>query len=106
VMGRSGDKSSDANMGLFIRHDDEWDWLRSLLSLAKIKELLGKEYTGKPIDRFEMPGIRAVHFLLWDHLDRGYNSCSKFDSLGKNVVEYLRAKHVDIPNKFLERGRI
>ena len=106
VMGRSGDKSSDANVGFFVRQDDEWDWLRSLLSIDKIKELLGREYVGKPIDRFEIPGIRAVHFLLWDHLDRGYNSSSKFDSLGKNVVEYLRAKYVDVPNKFLERGRI
>jgi hypothetical protein len=106
VMGRSGDKSSDANVGFFVRYQDEWDWLRSLLSLHKIKELLGKEYTGKRIDRFEMPGIRAVHFLLWDHLDRGYNSCSKFDSLGKNLVEFLRAKYVEIPNTFLQRGRI
>lgn len=106
VLGRSGDKSSDANVGFFVRHDDEWDWLRSLLSLAKLKELLGREYVGKPIDRFEIPGIRAVHFLLRDHLDRGYNSCSKFDSLGKNLVEFLRAKHVDIPTKFLDRGRV
>ena len=106
VLGRSGDKASDANIGFFVRHDDEWDWLRSLLSLETLRTLLGPEYTGKPIDRFEIPGIRAVHFLLWDHLDRGYNACSKFDSLGKNVVEFLRAKHVDIPRKFLERGRV
>ena len=106
VLGRSGDKSSDANVGFFVRHDDEWDWLRSLLSLKGFKELLGPEDTGKPIERFEISGIRAVHFLLKDHLDRGYNSCSKFDSLGKNLVEFIRAKHVNIPTRFLERGRV
>lgn len=106
ALGRSGDKASDCNVGFFVRHDDEWDWLRSLLTVDKVKELLGEEeYKGKPIDRFEMPGIRAVHFLLHDHLDRGYNGCSTYDTLGKNACEYLRAKTVDVPKKFLERGR-
>jgi hypothetical protein len=105
VLGRSGDKCSDANVGFFVRHDDEFEWLRSLLTIGKIKELLGpEEYKGKPIDRFEMPGIRAVHFLLHDHLDRGYDACSTYDTLGKNVCEYLRAKSVDIPIQFVRRG--
>ncbi|KAJ3962340.1 hypothetical protein N0V92_000912 [Colletotrichum tropicale] len=106
VLGRSGDKSSNANLGLFVRHDDEWDWLRSLLSTAKLRELLGKDDKGRQIDRCEFPNIRAVHFLLKDHLDRGFNSTSSFDSLGKNLCEYIRSRHVDIPNKFLERGRV
>lgn len=107
VLGRGGDKASDCNNGFFVRHDDEWDWLRSLLTIPKIIELLGpEEYTGKPIDRFEIPGIKAVHFLLHDHLDRGYNACSTYDTLGKNCMEYLRAKTVDIPKKFLDRGRV
>jgi len=106
VLGRSGDKASDANVGFFVRRDDEWDWLRSLLTTLKIKQLLGPEYNGKAIDRFEIPGIRAVHFLLHDHLDRGWSATSTYDGLGKNVCEYLRAKWVDIPNVFLRRGRV
>lgn len=105
-MGRSGDKATDANVGLFVRHADEWDWLRSLLSTERIKELLRAEYKGKPIDRFELPHLNCVHFLLHDHLERGYSSTSSLDTLGKNVVEFLRATTVDIPKKFLERGRI
>jgi hypothetical protein len=107
VLGRSGDKASDANVGFFVRRDDEWDWLRAILTVEKIKELLGsEEYTGNRIDRFEMGNIRAVHFLLHDHLDRGYNACSKYDTLGKNVCEYIRSKWVDVPKRFLERGRV
>lgn len=106
VHGRSGDKSSDCNVGFFARHDDEWDWMRSLLSIEKIKELLGEEYEGGKIDRFEIRGIRAVHFLLRDHLDRGVNSSSSYDCLGKNVCEFLRCRLVDVPKAFLERGRI
>ncbi|KAI0174487.1 hypothetical protein BJ166DRAFT_149601 [Pestalotiopsis sp. NC0098] len=106
VLGRSGDKSSNCNLGLFVRHDDEWDWFRTLLSTSKLRELLGKDDVGRQIDRCEFPNIRAVHFLLKDHLDRGFNSTSSFDSLGKNLCEYIRCKYVDIPDKFLQRGRI
>lgn len=108
VLGRSGDKCSDANVGFFVRHDDEWDWLRSFFTISKIRELLGPEEGAKPssIDRFEMPNIRAVHFLLHDHLDRGYDACSTYDTLGKNVCEYLRAMTVDLPKKFVERGTV
>jgi hypothetical protein len=106
VLGRSGDKSSNANLGLFVRRDDEWEWLRTILSVEKLRELLGKDDTGKQIDRCEMPNIRAVHFLLKDHLDRGFNATSGYDSLGKNLCEYIRAKKVDIPDKFLARGRV
>jgi ribosomal protein S16 len=106
ALGRSGDKASDANVGFFVRNNDEWYWLRSLLTVAKMKELLGPEYNGKDIDRFEIPALRAVHFLLHDHLDRGWSATSTYDGLGKNVCEYLRAKHVDIPIAFLERGTV
>ncbi|KEF53689.1 uncharacterized protein A1O9_10089 [Exophiala aquamarina CBS 119918] len=106
VMGRSGDKASDCNVGFFVRHEDEWDWLRSLMTIPKMKQLLGPEYNGKDVDRFEIPKIRAVHFMLHDHLDRSWGATSTYDGLGKNLCEYIRAKWVDIPNVFLRRGRI
>jgi len=106
VLGRSGDKSSNCNVGLFVRYDDEWDWLRTLLSIDKMKQLLGKDYKGGRIERCELPGIRAVHFHLIDHLERGYTATSGYDCLGKNCCEYIRAKHVDVPKKFLDRGRV
>ncbi|ORY15753.1 hypothetical protein BCR34DRAFT_558493 [Clohesyomyces aquaticus] len=108
VAGRSGDKASDCNAGFFVRHADEWDWLRSFLTIDRIIQLLGpQEYKGKPVDRFELPGINAVHFLLHDHLcNGGYNTNASYDTLGKNAMEYMRAKTVDLPKKFLDRGRI
>lgn len=127
VHARSGDKGSDCNVGFFVRKSDEWAWLQSLLTVDVIRNLLGNDDTGKPIYRFELPNIwgmlkssfrvwipnkmltaslLAVHFLLKDHLDRGVASSSTYDVLGKNLAEYLRCKYVDIPNQFLERGRI
>lgn len=107
VHGRSGDKGSDANLGLWVRHAAEWDWLRSLLSVQRIKALLADEYVpGRAVERFEIPGLRAVHFLLRDHLDRGVSCSSSYDALGKNVAEFVRARWVDVPVRFLERGRL
>jgi hypothetical protein len=59
VHARSGDKGSDANVGLWVRHADEWDWLRTLLSTEKMKELLAKEYNGKKIvsRHFRYPNV-------------------------------------------------
>ncbi|KAM0279085.1 hypothetical protein ACHAQH_004771 [Verticillium albo-atrum] len=107
VFARSGDKASDCNVGFFVRHANQWEWLRSFLTVERIKNLLGpSEYKGKPIDRFELPNVYAVHFLLHDHLDRGYSACSNYDTLGKLTGEYLRAKVVDMPAAFLEQGTI
>lgn len=108
VHARSGDKGSDCNVGFWVRHRGaEYDWLRNVLSVGKIRELLGPEYKkGKAIDRFEFPGLKAVHFLLREHLDRGVSCTRTYDFLGKNTAEFLRARFVDVPVKFLERGRI
>lgn len=109
VHARSGDKGPDANVGFYVRHEDEYEWLRHTLTIANFKYLLGDEYdesANKKIDRFELPNLWAVHFLCHGHLDRGVNSSSTYDILGKNLGEFLRARWVDLPKKFLERGTI
>lgn len=64
VHGRAGDKGANANVGFFVRFDDEYEWLKALLSTETLKLLLRDEYKGGQIDRFEFEGLRAVHFLL------------------------------------------
>lgn len=49
VHGRSGDKGSNANVGFWVRHQDEYEWLQSILSVGSMKELLADEYTGNQI---------------------------------------------------------
>ena len=107
VHARSGDKGSDCNVGFWVSHGrSEFEWLRSTLSSEKIKHLLGAEYKGGEVERFEFEGLRAVHFLLKGHLDRGVSCTRSVDALGKNVAEFLRCRFVDLPVKFLERGKI
>ena len=86
-----------------------YTWLRNLLSIANIKLLLGRDFLHRPpplrpieIDRFELPKLQGVHFLFRNLLDRGVTSTGSVDFLGKNVAEFLRNRHVEIPVKFLE----
>ncbi|KIX92885.1 uncharacterized protein Z520_11361 [Fonsecaea multimorphosa CBS 102226] len=111
VNARSGDKGSDCNCGFWVAREDEYVWLKNLLSVSTIKLLLGKEWdeTRVPkleIDRFELPNLRGVHFLFRNLLDRGATSTSTVDFLGKNCAEFLRARYVDVPTRFLARGRL
>lgn len=65
VHARSGDKADNSNVGFFVRHDDEYPWLRTLLSVSKLKQLFGEDwYKGniqRRVERVEFPGINAVH---------------------------------------------
>ena len=92
-----------------MEHADEYAWLQSLLSIETVKALLGKEYTDRKnkmdVERFELPNLKGVHFLLRNFLDRGVTSTSGIDFLGKNVAEFLRQREVDVPAKFLGRAR-
>ena len=50
--------------------------------------------------------IRLVHFLIYDHLTRGFNSTSSLDGLGKNFCKYPKSKWVDIPQNFRRGVRL
>jgi hypothetical protein len=86
VGGHSGDKAPDANVGSYVRHDDEHDWLRSLLTIEKIHQLLEGSDKGRNVESFEIPGIRALYFLIRDDLDTAVsNSTSEYGTLDKNM---------------------
>lgn len=53
VFARAGDKGSNCNIGFFAREEAEWAWLRSLLTIEKIQELMGEDYKGQKVDRME-----------------------------------------------------
>ncbi len=60
VHARSGDKSSDCNVGFFVRNADEYPWLRRFLTTERIIELLQGDYNGKRIERFELSNIQGA----------------------------------------------
>ena len=65
VHARSGDKGDNSNVGFFVRHDDEYAWLRNLLTVSKLKQLFGDDWfkmnPDRRVERVEFAGINAVH---------------------------------------------
>ncbi|EXJ83944.1 hypothetical protein A1O3_04611 [Capronia epimyces CBS 606.96] len=102
ALGRSGDKGSNINCGLFVDRPEIWEWFRSFLTLEKMKDLIGKDWKDEyRLERVEFPNIFAVHFVIYGILGRGVSSSTLLDNRGKGFTDYIRAKHVEIPEKFL-----
>jgi hypothetical protein len=93
---RSGDKGGNANVGLWTRTDQEYSWLRSYLTTQRFRQLL-PEATGLPIQRYEMPNLRAVNFVVVGLLGDGVASSTRPDPQAKGLGEYVRSRHVDLP---------
>ncbi|KAJ2893751.1 hypothetical protein MKZ38_008288 [Zalerion maritima] len=107
VHARSGDKGSNANVGFWVLEDDEYDWLRSFLTIDRLRGLLGDDYEESfTVERFELPNLRCVHFLVKGVLQGGISSSYRLDGLAKSFGEFLRSRLVDMPSKFVERGTI
>ena len=103
VIGRSGDKGPNVNCGLFTDRPEIWEWLRSFLTLDRMKKLVGKDWKDEfEIERVEFPSIFAVHFVIYGILGRGVSSSTLLDNRGKGFTDYIRAKHVNVPKKFLQ----
>lgn len=97
---RSGDKGSDANLGVFARSDEAWSWLSDFLTTDRLRTLL-PEAAELPIDRHELASIRSLNFVIHGLLEEGVAASTRADPQAKSLGEWLRARHVDIPLSLL-----
>jgi hypothetical protein len=99
---RSGDKGGNANVGVWARRDDAYVWLHRTLTAERLHELLAGEADELEIQRFELPNLRAVNFVIRGLLGRGVAASTRLDPQAKGLGEYLRAKVVELPARLLE----
>ncbi|MEU1506992.1 acyclic terpene utilization AtuA family protein [Kitasatospora sp. NPDC005748] len=97
---RSGDKGGDANLGVWARGADGWRWLAHTLTVDLLRELL-PETAGLPISRQLLPHLRAVNFTITGLLGEGVAAQHRFDPQAKALGEWLRSRHLDIPEALL-----
>lgn len=97
---RSGDKGGDANLGVWARTEDGWRWLAHTLTADLLRELL-PEAAGLEISRQLLPNLRAVNFTLTGLLGEGVAAQARFDPQAKALGEWLRARHLDVPEALL-----
>jgi hypothetical protein len=100
---RSGDKGGNANLGVWVETEAAFEWLSAGLTVEKFKELLPetKEYD---VDRFDLPNIKALNFVVRGLLGEGVAAGTRQDPQAKGLGEWLRARHVNIPLALLEDG--
>jgi acyclic terpene utilization AtuA family protein len=93
---RSGDKGGNANVGVWARTPEAYSWLRQFLTAEKLSQLL-PESRGLEVERYELPNLFAVNFVIQRLLGEGVSASTRSDPQAKSLGEYLRAKVVDIP---------
>jgi hypothetical protein len=98
---RSGDKGGNANVGLWARDAAAFAWLRTELTVEKLRHLLPEAAT-LPVDRYELPNLRALNFVVHGLLGEGVASSTRPDAQAKSLGEFLRSRLVDIPNDVLD----
>ncbi|MCW2946394.1 MAG: hypothetical protein JWR24_3111 [Actinoallomurus sp.] len=105
VHARSGDKGGNANLGVWVTDPAAWPWLPATMTTAKLRELL-PETAGLDIDRYELPNLNAVNFVIRGLLDGGATEARRFDTQAKALGEWLRARHLPLPARLFTTGAV
>jgi hypothetical protein len=79
---RSGDKGDTANVGIIALRPEWYDVLAKHLTRERVREHFRSVITGD-VERFELPNLRALNFLLHGALDGGGTLSLKTDAQGK-----------------------
>ncbi|GAA1062572.1 acyclic terpene utilization AtuA family protein [Streptomyces asiaticus] len=97
---RSGDKGGSANIGVWARGEGAWRWLAHTLTVDRLRELL-PETAELNVTRHPLPRLRALNFVVDGLLGEGVAAQARFDPQAKAVGEWLRSRHLDIPEVLL-----
>jgi Acyclic terpene utilisation family protein AtuA len=100
VGARSGDKGGMANVGVWVRHPAAWPWLVNTLTVDLLRSLL-PEARDLPITRHVLPNLHAVNFVIDGLLGLGVAYQARFDPQAKALGEWLRSRHVEVPEELL-----
>jgi hypothetical protein len=93
---RSGDKGDTANVGLIALKPEHYPVLVKQVTAARVARHLKGMITGK-VERFELPNLRALNFLLHGALDGGGTISLKTDAQGKVFSTALLRMEIEVP---------
>ncbi|MFF4060482.1 acyclic terpene utilization AtuA family protein [Streptomyces sp. NPDC001668] len=97
---RSGDKGGNANIGVWARTDEARRWLAHTLTVDRLRELL-PETAELKVTRHDLPNLRALNFVVEGILGEGVAAQHRFDPQAKALGEWLRSRHLEIPESLL-----
>ena len=92
---RSGDKGNTANVGLIALEPAYYPLLVREVTLARVARHFKGMVSG--VERFELPNLHALNFLLHDALDGGGTISLKTDAQGKVYSTALLRMEIPVP---------
>lgn len=102
--GRSGDKGDTCNIGIIARHRDVYPWLEDNITAQWVQDNFRGIALGR-VERFEVPNIDALNFLLHGCLGGGGTLSLHIDAQGKTYSHALLAIDVAIDRAYVELCR-
>lgn len=94
---RSGDKGDAGNVGVIARRQEWYPIIAEALTAERVKE----HFTGichGPVERFELPNLWALNFLLHNTLGGGGTVSLKLDAQGKTLSSAMLRMEIDVPD--------
>ena len=94
---RSGDKGDGSNVGVIAYTEAGFRLLQKELTTERVKLHFSAICKGS-IDRFEVPNLKAINFILHDSLGGGGSESVKTDAQGKTHGQALLRMELDLPS--------
>lgn len=98
---RSGDKGDASNVGLIAGTPELYEVIREAVTAERVKEHF-REVCRGPVERYELPNILGLNFILHDSLGGGGTESLKNDAQGKTHAQGLLMMEVEVPDHLVE----
>ena len=96
---RSGDKGDAANCGVIAFKEEWYSVLRDALTAERVKSHFTGLCLGE-VERYELPKIWALNFVLHNTLGGGGTVSLKLDAQGKAIASAMLLMEIDVPEAF------
>lgn len=96
---RSGDKGDGSNVGVIAYDQASYDILHEYLTPDRVKQHYARICHGE-VERYEMPNLLALNFILHDSLGGGGSASMKTDAQGKTHGLGMLYMQVDVPEDY------
>ena len=100
AIARSGDKGDTANIGLIALRPEIYAVLEREVTAERVKSHFSGICLGE-VERFELPNLRALNFLLHESLGGGGTVSLMLDAQGKTFATALLRMEVEVPDELL-----
>eukprot|EP00759_Apiculatamorpha_spiralis_P038113 PhF_6_TR37558/c0_g1_i1/m.55649 len=102
---RSGDKGDAANVAVIARNPEYFDFLRQNVTIAAVERFFKhwQAPKGATVQRYELPGLSAMNFVLSKVLGGGGLMSLKSDKQAKTLGTLLLSMQLDIPTAWVNR---